>query len=104
MHGSCRDPVNLFEERVLDQPVVILPTLDAVDEELGSGPEASDCGELVAGVHRQAGMRTQDHEPLRQTPAGCLLSRCDVVMNTITPANAAARRLGPRAATASCSQ
>lgn len=74
MQPPCHEVRTLIEERILDQPVMVPTALDAVDEELRLRPEASDCRELVAGVHRQARVRTEDHEPLGQVPAGCLLS------------------------------
>jgi hypothetical protein len=58
-----------LEERVLNRPAVILTALDAVDEHLRLRRKTSDLCELMTRVHRQARVRAEDHEPLRQTPA-----------------------------------
>jgi hypothetical protein len=69
----------LLEERVLDKPPMVITALGAVDEHLRLRCQASDFCEFVPGVHRQSGVRTEDHQPLGQTPAGCFLSCRDRV-------------------------
>ena len=59
----------LGQERFLDEPPVILTALDAIDQHLRPFCEASDGAELMAGVHRQARMWTEDHETLGEMPA-----------------------------------
>jgi hypothetical protein len=64
----------LLEERVLDEPRMVFAALGAIDEDLLLGAQASNLRELVPGVNRQACVRTEDHQPLGQSPAVCFLS------------------------------